>query len=141
MIRSLHQCHHYHVLSQTERVGLWWAYRKVYKRICTYANVPHQGLLSWCSDQIEIQSRIHLDNLIRTYGIVSKRAIRLRQIPSPEISLSWHYRIKAQQLANGRIDSHHLVLKSLKFQRSSTISYELSIVVFMGDRKTVGTYM
>lgn len=33
------------------------------------------------------------------------------QIGSYKICLSWPYRIIAQQIAKGRIDSHHLVLK------------------------------
>lgn len=44
---------------------------------------------------------------------------------------------KAQRIAHECIDSHHLVSMP-KIQKSSTISYDLSIAVFVTDRTTMG---
>lgn len=85
-------------------------------------------------------------NLIEPFFIVSYRAMKSWWIASHEICfLSWSHPIKAQGISLWRIDSQHLVPNpkiiekphnqlqnlTLKLYRSSTISYNLSIVEFV----------
>lgn len=76
------------------------------ERIITYLNVSARTKASQIGDScndVWIRSRlnreIYLDNLIGTFVIESKRAMKSWQIVSPEICLSWPYRFKAQQIA------------------------------------------
>lgn len=104
------------------------------ERIITYTNIYARTQIGDSCCYVRFRSRSHrklyLDNFIRTYFIVSKRAMGSRQTASPEYV---YFDLTVSKLNKSNKDVSTRITSNLKsnFYRSSTISFDVSIVVLV----------
>lgn len=68
-----------------EHIESWWTNRNVSERICRYMRDPNRESMSWIRIRSIQNRKFYLDNLIKTYFIVFKRALNYNVVYSWEI--------------------------------------------------------